>query len=80
MELKASPISVIAGAFAAHLVQNPAQPNLCQRQRLGVPIKSDQVSFGPQLPENRFGMPGKAHRAVHIRPIGPHAEKINRFM
>jgi len=73
IELGAEIVNDVSGS-------NPAQPNLCQRKRLGVPVESDQVSLGPQPPKNRFGVPGETNGAICVRPVGPHTEKINRLM
>ncbi len=79
MELKASPSSVIRGAWLPSSCANPSQLDPCQIERLGVPVETDQAPRRPQQPRDFRGVARHAQRAVDVRAACAHIEKIHRF-
>ena len=63
--------------LAAQLFANPGPaapwPDPAPRDR---DRNRSDVPAGPSRREDAFGMSGQAQRAVHVRPTGAHAEKI----
>src|ERR1039458_751869 len=66
--------------LAAQLPANPVQPRSCQLQRLGVPVKPDQMPLRSQQPRDPLGVSRQPERAVQNRSACAPPEKIDRLL
>ena len=79
MELNASPISVILGAWLPSSCADLVKAGLGQFQRLGIAIEADQLPSRAEAAGNLCRVARQAERAVRHRGACAHIEKLNRI-